>query len=174
MAREEWKLSEPPRSTTDVARLDAERAGVGGDVGPGLVDHADDADRHAHAADHQAVGPRPFARSRRRPDRAGRRCRRGPWPSPRRARRSSSRRSCSARISCRRPWRPSMSLALAARIAAFSARIRRAASASARFLASVEALRRATAAAWRAGPAPRRGRRRLRQAWSERSSAAPV
>ena len=44
----------------DVARLDAKRAGIGGDVGAGLVDHADDADRHAHAADHEPVRPRPF------------------------------------------------------------------------------------------------------------------
>src|SRR5882672_8486484 len=63
----------------------------------------------------------------------------------------STRASFSSRRSCKAAVMPaalaaSMSLALAARIAACSARIRRAASDSARFLASVEALRSATAA----------------------------
>ena len=44
----------------DIARLQAERARVGGHIGTRLVDHADDADRHAHAADHQPVRPLPF------------------------------------------------------------------------------------------------------------------
>ncbi len=43
-----------------IARLDAKRTGVGGNVGSGLVDHADDADRNPHAADHQTVGARPL------------------------------------------------------------------------------------------------------------------
>ena len=42
-----------------VAGLERERAGVGGDVRPALVDHADDAERHAHALDRHAVRPRP-------------------------------------------------------------------------------------------------------------------
>ncbi len=33
-----------------VARLQADPGGVGGDVGPGLVDHPDDAERHPHLA----------------------------------------------------------------------------------------------------------------------------
>ena len=40
-----------------VAALDAERGGVDGDVGPALVDHEDDAERHADLADLQAVRP---------------------------------------------------------------------------------------------------------------------
>src|SRR5438034_7250302 len=42
-----------------VARLHAETGGVGGDVGPGLVDEADDAERHPDAADLEAVGTAP-------------------------------------------------------------------------------------------------------------------
>ena len=42
------------------AGLEAEPAGIGGDVGPALEDHADHAERLRHAADHQAVRPRPF------------------------------------------------------------------------------------------------------------------
>ena len=42
-----------------VAGLEAERGGVGGHVGPALVDDADDAERHAHALDRHAVRPRP-------------------------------------------------------------------------------------------------------------------
>ena len=38
-----------------IARLEAERAGVGGDVGPALIDDADDAERRAHALDVEAV-----------------------------------------------------------------------------------------------------------------------
>ena len=38
-----------------VARLQAERAGVGGDVGPALEDHADDAERRRDALDRQPV-----------------------------------------------------------------------------------------------------------------------
>ena len=53
-----------------VAGLQAQRAGIGGDVGAALVDHADDAERRAHALDGQAVRPLPARRSRGRPDRA--------------------------------------------------------------------------------------------------------
>ena len=42
-----------------IAGLEAQRAGIGGDVRPALVDHADDAERHAHALDAHAVRPRP-------------------------------------------------------------------------------------------------------------------
>ena len=42
-----------------IAGFQAERAGVGGHVGPAFVDDADDAKRHAHALDRQAVRPRP-------------------------------------------------------------------------------------------------------------------
>ena len=41
-----------------VAGLQAQRRGVGGDVRPRLVDHRDHAERHAHAFDLDAVGPR--------------------------------------------------------------------------------------------------------------------
>ncbi len=40
-----------------VARLQAQRGGVGGDVRAGFVDDADDAERHAHPADLDAGGP---------------------------------------------------------------------------------------------------------------------
>ena len=43
-----------------VAGLQAERAGIGGDVRPALEDHADDAERRAHALDVQAVGRVPL------------------------------------------------------------------------------------------------------------------
>ena len=43
-----------------IARLEAQRARIRGDVGARLVDHADDAQRHAHAADGEAVRARPF------------------------------------------------------------------------------------------------------------------
>ena len=42
-----------------VAGLEAQRAGVGGDVGPALIDHADHPDRHPHPLDGEAVGPGP-------------------------------------------------------------------------------------------------------------------
>ena len=42
-----------------VARLQAERAGVGGDVGAALVDDADHAERHPDPVDGHAVGPGP-------------------------------------------------------------------------------------------------------------------
>ena len=42
-----------------VAGLQRQRAGVGGHVRPALVDHADHAERHAHALDGHAVRPGP-------------------------------------------------------------------------------------------------------------------
>ena len=47
-----------------VAGLDGQRAGVGRHVGAAFVDDADDAERHAHALEAQAVGPRPFGQHR--------------------------------------------------------------------------------------------------------------
>ena len=44
-----------------VAGTERECAGVGGDVGTTLEDHADHADRRADALDHKAVGPRPLS-----------------------------------------------------------------------------------------------------------------
>ena len=43
-----------------IAGLQAQRTGIAGHVGPALVDDADDAQRHAHARDVEAVGPRPL------------------------------------------------------------------------------------------------------------------
>ena len=43
-----------------IAGLQAQRAGVRRHVRTALVDDADDAERHAHALDHQAVGPGPL------------------------------------------------------------------------------------------------------------------
>ena len=42
-----------------IAGLEAQHAGVGGDVGPALVDDADHAERHPHPLDGHAIGPRP-------------------------------------------------------------------------------------------------------------------
>ena len=42
-----------------VAGLQAQGACVRGDIRPALIDHADDAERHAHALDSHAVGPAP-------------------------------------------------------------------------------------------------------------------
>ena len=42
-----------------VAGLEAERTGIGRHVGPALVDHADDAERHTHTLDAHAVGTPP-------------------------------------------------------------------------------------------------------------------
>ena len=46
-----------PPEDDGVARLEAEGGGIHSDVGPGLVDDADDAQGHPALADHQAVGP---------------------------------------------------------------------------------------------------------------------
>ena len=40
-----------------VAGLEAQRAGVGGDIGPALVNHADNTQRRRDALDAQAIGP---------------------------------------------------------------------------------------------------------------------
>ncbi len=44
---------------TALPALRQSAAGIGGDVGPALVDHADDAERHAHALDGHAIRTRP-------------------------------------------------------------------------------------------------------------------
>ncbi len=49
-----------PAQNRGVARLYAEAAGVGGDIGAGFVDHADDAQRYTHTRDFQAVGALPL------------------------------------------------------------------------------------------------------------------
>ena len=49
----------PAAQDDRVGGLEAEGRGVHGDVGSGLVDDADDAERDAHLADEQAVGARP-------------------------------------------------------------------------------------------------------------------
>ena len=45
-----------------IAGLEAQRRGIGGDVGAALVDDADDAERHPHPLDGHAVRPRPALR----------------------------------------------------------------------------------------------------------------
>ena len=130
-----------------IGRLQAQRARIGRHVGTALVDDADDAQRHAHALDPQAVGPRPFARSRRRWDRPARRSPRCPRAM------ASTRLSSSCSRSSMAALRPraraaSMSRALAARICARAARGCRAR----RPAAPHCALRRTTA------PAPARSR----------------
>ena len=54
-----------------VAALEAQRAGVGGDVRAALVDHADDAERRRDALDREAV--RPLEGGEHAPDRVGQR-----------------------------------------------------------------------------------------------------
>ena len=117
-----------------VAGLEAERAGVRRHVRPALVDDADDAERHAHALDLEAVGPRPVCEHAADRDRAARRSPPAPWPWPRRAwHRASAGRG-------RRPggWpraAAARSQPLASRMAAVRARNSRAAPVSAAFLA---------------------------------------
>ena len=53
-----------------IARLEAEGGRVDGDVGPGLVDDGDHAERHAHPAHVEPVGQPPAARRPGRPGRA--------------------------------------------------------------------------------------------------------
>ena len=60
MARLECTLSEPPRRMAALPDFRHKRAGVAGHVRPALVDDADDAERHAHARDVEAIGPRPL------------------------------------------------------------------------------------------------------------------
>src|SRR5690606_12035996 len=43
-----------------IARFDAERAGIGGDIGAALENDADDAERGADSLDMKAIGPVPF------------------------------------------------------------------------------------------------------------------
>ena len=69
-----------------IAGLEAQRAGIGGHVRPAFVDDADDAERHAHALDGHAVGPRPALRHACRPGSASARTTvdaRPPLPRPR-------------------------------------------------------------------------------------------
>ena len=42
-----------------IAGLEAQRAGIRRHIGAALIDHADDAERHAHALDAHAIGPPP-------------------------------------------------------------------------------------------------------------------
>ena len=49
---------EEPAQQDGVARLEADAGRVGGDVGPGLVDHPDDAEGHPQLAQLEAVGQR--------------------------------------------------------------------------------------------------------------------
>ena len=66
-----------------VAGLQAQRARIAGHVGPALVDDADDAERHAHARDVEAVGPGPLRDRGADRDRPARRSPRRRAPSPR-------------------------------------------------------------------------------------------
>ena len=56
IARDEWKLSEPPRRIAALPALRHSAAGVGGHVGPRFVDDADDAERHPHPRDARPLG----------------------------------------------------------------------------------------------------------------------
>jgi len=147
MAREEWKLSEPPRKTL-FARLDAERAGVGRDIGPGFVDHADDSDRHAHLADQKDRWAASHSSMRAPTGRAGLRYRRRLGHRARRVRHPTAGGPAAQRHAgflrgLRYPWRWREDGGL---FAADQARRLL----SARFLASVVALRRTTASRRRA------------------------
>ena len=94
-----------------VPGLQAERAGVGGDVRPALEDHPDHPERRPHPPDVQARRPVPFGDHLPDRDRAARRWRAAPRPSPRPApRRASAGRASPAtgrgprRRPCRRRW----------------------------------------------------------------------
>ena len=101
-----------------VARLQAEAGGVAGDVGPVLVDDRDDAERHPHPLDLEAVGPASSRRAPRRPGRAARRPCAGRRPCPRcRASVRRSRSSGPGSMPAGRPRRRGRR-ALAARISA--------------------------------------------------------
>ena len=63
MAREEWKLSEPPRRIAALPACRQSPPASAVTLGRDFVDDADDAERHAHARDVEAVGPRPVRRS---------------------------------------------------------------------------------------------------------------
>ena len=107
-----------------VAGLEAERAGVAGHVGPALVDDADDAERHPHALDAQAVRSVHSARHGADRDPAAPRSprRRAPWP------RRACHRARDGRVAPRRgPWRAPrpMSRSLAASTCDCCARSRR-------------------------------------------------
>jgi len=52
----------PAAEDDGIAGLQAERRGIGGHIGPRLINDADDAERDPHFADHQAVGAFPHAR----------------------------------------------------------------------------------------------------------------
>ena len=71
MARDEWVLSEPPRRITALPALRQSAPASAVTFGPALEDHADDAERRAHALDMEAVGPVPFGHHR--ADRIGQR-----------------------------------------------------------------------------------------------------
>ena len=59
IARQERKLSEPPRRITALPDLRHSTPASAVDIGAALEDHADDAERHAHALDGHAVRPLP-------------------------------------------------------------------------------------------------------------------
>ena len=133
MAAEEFERIRAAAQDHRIAGLEAERAGVGRDVRPALVDDADDAERRAHALDMQAVRPVPCGDHLADRVRAARR-----W----RARRRPCR-GCGPASASAGPSRPAtspasspfaMSIALASRIACSLRRIASAMAASAAFL----------------------------------------
>ena len=132
-----------------IAGLEAQRAGVGGDVRPALVDDADDAERHAHALDGHAVRPRPALRHR--ADRIGERAH---HVEPVRHRGDAlvvEREAVEERPAWRRrPWLRPGPAALAARMSALRARIAAAIAASALSFCAADASASARAAALRA------------------------
>jgi hypothetical protein len=65
------KAVRPAAQHRRIAALEAQGAGVRGDVGPALVNHADDAERRRDAFDPQSVGPLEMRQNA--PDRVGQR-----------------------------------------------------------------------------------------------------
>ncbi len=57
MARLEWMRFLAAAEDDGVAALDAQRGGVAGDIRPAFIEKQDHAERDAHLADSQAVGP---------------------------------------------------------------------------------------------------------------------
>ena len=151
-----------------IAGLQAQRAGIGGDIGPALIDDADDAERHPDALDAHAVGAPP--RRQHGADRIRRACGwrrcRPPWP-----RRAPASRVSRSRKAALAPadFASATSSALAARMAARAPRMALAMAASARFFCAAGASASTCAAARaarRCRASSRRARRRPRRALS--------
>ncbi len=131
-ARLVWAAIRRTPQYAGISRLDRERSGVGRDVGPGLVDDRDHAQRDAHLLDQRG---HPCARTGRAPRRSDRAARR------RRARRRPARRCAPASASAGRRWRSTLARPRPPRRWRLAAAISSARSSIARAIASSAASR---------------------------------